>query len=142
MARFELGTSRDVVSDGGAFEFKQILKGVALAFVISVVLLLVCAVIMTYSPIPDGATRAVTIAVSGISILIAGFVVSRKTRRQGWLAGATCGLLYAAALYVFGSLIMLDFSITVSTMIVAAMGFVLGALGGIIGINTRPRKRR
>jgi len=142
MARFELGTSREAAAPEGAVEFKKILKGVALAFVISIVLLLICAVIMTYSPIPDGATRAVTLAVSGISILVAGFVVSRRTRRQGWLSGATCGLLYAAALYAFGSLIMLDFSITITTMIVTGMGFVLGALGGIIGINTKKRRRR
>ena len=138
MARFEISTN----ADNSGFEFKQILKGVALAFAISVVLLLICAVIMTYSPIPDGATRAVTIAVSGISILVAGIVVSRKTKKQGWLAGATCGLLYAAFLYLFGSLIMLDFSITLSTVIVGALGFLLGALGGIVGINTKPRKRR
>ena len=142
MARFELSGNRDIITDSGAFEFKQILKGVALAFVISIILLLICAVIMTYSPIPDGAIGAVTTTVSGISILIAGIVTARKSRKQGWLSGATCGLLYAALLYIFGSLIMLDFSVTISTVIVIALGFLIGALGGIIGINTRPRKRR
>jgi len=142
MARFELSSPRDMVSDSGAFEFKQILKGVALAFVISIVLILISAVIMTYSPIPDEMTRAVTIAVSGISVLFAGLVTARKSRRQGWLSGATCGLLYALFLYIFGSLIMLDFSITLYTLIVGVMGFFLGALGGIVGINTKKRKRR
>jgi len=142
MARIELSSARDVITDSGAFAFKQTLKGVALAFVISVVLLLICAVIMTYSPIPDGAIRGVTIAVSGISILFASIVVAKKSKRQGWLSGASCGLLYAVLLYIFGSLIMLDFSITLSTVMVFVLGFVLGALGGIIGINTRKKKRR
>ena len=136
-----MSSNRDVVADSGAFAFKQTLKGAALAFVISVILLLICAVIMTYSPIPDGASRGVTIAVSAISILIASVVVARRSRRQGWLSGASCGLLYAVLLYLFGSLIMLDFSITLSTAIIFGLGFLLGAAGGIIGINTKKRKR-
>ena len=141
MARFE-NNVRDVVSESSAVALKQSLKGAALAFAISIVLLLICAVIMTYSPIPDGATRAVTLAVSGISILIASFRTARRSKRQGWLSGATCGLLYAALLYLFGSLILLDFSITTSTLIVVLLGFLVGAFGGIVGINTRSRRKR
>ena len=136
MAKFEI-----VATEAGAFEFKQVLKGVALAFVTSIVLLLICAVIMTYSPIPDGASRAVTIVVSGISILFASIVTARKSKRQGWLTGASCGLLYAVLLYLFGSLILLDFSMTLSTGIVFLLGLLLGAGGGIVGINTKKRKR-
>jgi len=142
MARIEFSGNRDVITDGGAFAFKQTLKGAALAFVISIVLLLVCAVIMTYSPIPDGAIRGVTIAVSGISILIASISAARKSKRQGWLSGASAGLLYAVLLYLFGSLIMLDFSITLSTVIVFALGFLLGAFGGIIGINMKSKRKK
>jgi len=142
MARFDITSNRDIITESGAVEFKQILKGVALAFVISLVLLIICAVIMTYSPIPDGATRAVTITVSGISILFAAIVTARKSKRQGWLSGATCGLMYALLLYIFGSLIMLDFSFTLSTLLVGVIGFVVGAFGGIVGINTKKKKRR
>jgi len=141
MARFELSSSRDAITESNSFAFKQTLKGAALAFVISVILLLICAVIMTYSPIPDGAIRGVTIAVSGISIFFASIIVARRSKRQGWLSGASCGLLYAVLLYLFGSMIMFDFSFTLSTVIVFGLGFLLGAFGGIIGINTKKKKR-
>ena len=140
MTGFEV--NRDISREDGNIDFMYTLKGTAFAFVISIVLLFLCAVLMTYSPIPDNAAKAVTVIVSAISIFISGFMVSKKSKRQGWLSGAIAGLTYTILMYLFGSLVMLDFSVKLSTVLIGVMAFIIGAVGGIVGINTSHKRRR
>lgn len=113
----------------------RIIKGSILSIIISVLLLLIYAIILTYTTISENTMTAVLITISGISILIGSSISSFKIKKQGMLNGALVGLIYMLALYLTSSMLLTGFSINTSSIIMMLIGTLTGIIGGIIGVN-------
>lgn len=115
----------------------RILKGTLFSIIISLVLLLIFALVLTYTNIPETTIMPVTLIITGISILIGSMISTRKIRKNGLLNGGTVGLLYIIFLYIVSSLCFVGFSITLNSFIMLAIGAITGIAGGIVGVNKK-----
>jgi len=115
--------------------FVRIIKGSGASFIISLVLLLIYAILLTYTNIPESTMTTVIITISGISILIGSTIGSLKIKKQGMLNGLLIGLIYALGMYLISSILLTGFMIDAKSIIMIIVCMITGMIGGIIGVN-------
>lgn len=77
-----------------------------------------------------------TYVVHGCSVGIGGFIAGKRAGSKGWYQGGLTGALYGILIMMIGFL-ALDSSFDLTMMIGLASVFLIGAIGGIMGVNTR-----
>ncbi len=113
----------------------RVIKGSGFAIVISLILLLIYAGLLTGTDIPETTMTPVVITITGVSILIGSSISSFKIKKQGMLNGALVGLIYMIIIYLFSSILLTGFTIGIKSIIMIAVGMAAGMIGGIIGVN-------
>lgn len=117
-------------------------KGVIISLIVTLILLTVSSLIITYTGVSENMVPVFAMASAVISILVGSIASSKTAKSKGYLIGALCGLVYILMLYIVASLISerIDFNGHTATLFV--VGAVVGAVGGVIGINTGGKKKR
>lgn len=113
----------------------RVIKGSGFAIIISLILLLIYASLLTTTNISETTMTPVVITISGISILIGSSISSFKIKKQGMLNGALVGLIYMLLIYLLSSILVTGFTIGMETIIMISVGILTGIIGGIIGVN-------
>ena len=94
-------------------EFKKnsirILKGSSFAIMMSIILLTIFALLLSYTQISENTITPVVITVVGISILLGSTIATRKIKKNGLLNGGLVGFIYIAILYIASSLCRVRF---------------------------------
>ena len=116
---------------------KTVLKGTMISMILTVVLLLIFATILTYTNVGENTIPAVIIVITAISLLTGSTIVSRKVRKNGLLNGAIIGMTYLMMIYLISSIIGGKFNVTFQSIIMICVGIIFGILGGIVGVNTK-----
>ena len=102
-------------------EFKKnlirIIKGSVLAILLSLILLLIFAMLLTYTNLSEQAMVPVIITIVGISIFIGSTISTIKIKKNGLLNGSLVGLIYILLLYLCSSICFAGFSININSII-------------------------
>ncbi len=112
-----------------------VVKGSVIAMILSVILLTIFALFLTYTSLPESTIMPVVLTITGISILVGGTISSRKMKKNGLLYGGSVGLIYIIILYLASSLCLAGFSLSMNSFMMLAVGIITGIIGGIIGVN-------
>lgn len=72
--------------------------------------------------------------IHGFASMCGGFVSARRSGRKGWSIGMTTGLLYALVV-LLTSFLANDVGWTARIPMLLALAAVLGAMGGMFGVN-------
>lgn len=124
-------------------EFKKnlvrIIKGSLFAIIISIILLLIFAILLCYTGLPESTMLPVILVITGISILIGSMISARKIKKNGILNGGMVGIIYIVVLYLISSLFLAGFNLTFNSFIMIIIGIIIGMVGGIIGVNTNKK---
>ena len=115
--------------------FINIFKGVGIAFIITIVLLLIFSAILTFTNINENVINPVIITATGISILVGSSIGNNKIKKNGLLNGALVGAIYILIIYIISSLLNWRFNLNLQSIIMIAVGMVFGMIGGIIAVN-------
>lgn len=115
----------------------KILKGSILAILISIILLVIFAIVLTYTNFNENMTPAVIIIITAISILIGSQITTSSIKKNGILNGIVVGLIYVLFLYLMSSTISKNFSLNNYAIIMIAVSVAIGGLGGVIGVNRK-----
>lgn len=114
----------------------RIIKGSSFAIIISLILLLIFALLLTYTELSETTMTPVVTTIVGISILVGSMASTRKIKKNGILNGSLVGLIYTVILYLASSgCLGIGFSLTMYSFVMLAVSVVTGMLGGIIGVN-------
>lgn len=70
---------------------KYIIKGIALAFISTLILIIIYSIILTYTPISESTIPTVIIIITAISILIGSSVGNSKIQKNGLINGGIIG---------------------------------------------------
>lgn len=133
MAKFAVTNTKDF-ADSGVNGFFSVGKSILSAFGASFLLLLVLALSVTYSDMPESFIAGAVLGITVVSNIFGGFVAAWGAENKGWLHGSIGGLIYMIILYILRfSLTGMYNPINVAGML--ATGFFAGAFGGILGIN-------
>lgn len=117
--------------------FINIVKGIIISFIITMLLLIILSAILTYTDTSESIISPSITAITTLSILIGSSLVNIKIKKNGILNGAIIGGTYIFLLYVISSTINQQFSLNMNSIIMILLGVMFGILGGIIGVNKK-----
>ena len=127
----------ETYQESGKGTIKNILIGIGISMLFTVVCLLIFSFILTYTNISENTIVPVILVVTAISILIGSSIGNIKIKKNGILNGALVGGGYILILYLISSLLNVRFSLNLQSAIMIAVGIVFGIIGGIIGVNKK-----
>ncbi len=113
----------------------KIIKGSIIALLISLILILIVATILTFTDASESIIPTSIIIISAISILVGSILSSMNIKKNGLLNGLCVGMIYMVVIYLLSSIAVTGFSINVKTIIMFATSILAGIVGGIIGVN-------
>ena len=119
---------------------KQISKGVGIAFLVTIILLFIFSLILTYTNIEENVINPVIIVITAISIFVGSSIGTMKIKKQGLLNGGLIGGIYILLIYFVSSLLNWHFGLELQSIIMIVAGVVFGIIGGIIGVNKNTNK--
>ncbi len=111
------------------------LKGILLALVFSLVMLLVIALVLYLTALPEKVASYLVYGVSIAAILWGSAYATRRIGTRGWLNGGIIGVIYVLLMIGGGLIIVDDMAIGWSLAVKIFLGFVFGAIGGMWGVN-------
>lgn len=117
--------------------FFNIIKGVIISIVFTLIFLFVFSIILTYTSISEAFITPVIIVITAISIFIGSSIGNIKMKKNGLLNGALIGGVYLLSIYLLSGAINQNFSLSTSSLIIIIAGMICGMFGGIIGVNKR-----
>ncbi|WP_438444288.1 TIGR04086 family membrane protein [Gorillibacterium sp. sgz5001074] len=112
------------------------LAGLAYGFITMAVAALAASLILISGDQGEEVLPAYAYAIHGLSVLIGSFVTGRRSGSKGWYYGGLLGLVYSIIVLIVGFL-SFDRGADWTLLFFAAGAFLAGALGGIMGVNTR-----
>lgn len=115
----------------------NILKGVGISLIATVIMLIIFSVILTYTNIQESAINPVIMIITAISILIGSSLGNIKIKKNGLINGGLIGGIYIITIYLISSILNWKFSINIQSIIMIITAVVFGILGGIIGVNRK-----
>ncbi|MBO5955449.1 MAG: TIGR04086 family membrane protein [Clostridia bacterium] len=143
MSRFSSSrTAIEIPETGFAPGFLFMIKTVLISYCISVVLLFSVAILATFQAFSDQAIAVSANLVTAMGVLLCGFMSGRHFRCKGLIFGALCGIIYSGILCIIGALASKTPTFGASAVTALTIGLICGAVGGIVGINTKRKRRR
>lgn len=113
----------------------RIFKGSITAIIVTLVLLLIFAILLTYTSLQENVINPVIIVISGISILVGSSISTLKIKKNGMLNGSLVGLIYITTIYIISSITGTGFGLNIYSIIMITSSIIAGMIGGIIGVN-------
>ena len=117
--------------------FLNILRGVIISIIFTIILLFIFSILLTYTNISESFITPVIIVTTAISIFIGSSIVCLKANKKGLLNGAMIGGIYLMSLYFISGIISKNFNLNVQSLIIIIAGMLCGMIGGIIGVNKK-----
>ena len=116
---------------------KALGKGLLISFIMTILILLIFSIILTFTNISEKTIVPVIIISTAISRLIGSSISNIRIKKNGILNGALIGGGYILILYLLSSILNARFNLNIQSIIMISVGVVFGILGGIIGVNKR-----
>ena len=119
-----------------------LLKGVMLAYIITIPFFMLFSLILSYTNFPENYISPAVMLTTLISIVISSIIVSKSINSRGWLVGGVMGFIYMLILYIFSGVVFKNFSISKYLMTMTLVCMAAGSVGGIMGVNIKSIKRK
>lgn len=127
----------EINQSAGNNNMKNIARGIGISLIVTCIMLLIFAILLTYTNINENIIDTVIIIITAISILIGSSIGNLRIKKNGLLNGAMIGGFYILIIYLISSILNWRFSLNMQSIIMIVIGMVFGILGGIIGVNKR-----
>jgi len=116
---------------------KAVTYGLMVSYMVTLVFFLLFALLLTYTSFSDRYIPIFTLAITYVGVFLAGFFSAKSIGTKGWLHGSVAGFLYIFVMFLLSYVFIPGFSISTVYFVKAIIGLLLGAVGGILGINFR-----
>ncbi len=115
----------------------NILKSIALAFILTLLLLFIVTVLLTFTPMKEDTIPLLSTIIMIVSIAVGSIYMAIKAEEKGWLNGGIVGVLYFLILLLLNYLFIKPFIFDVYTIGKLFISLVAGVVGGMIGVNIK-----
>lgn len=96
---------------------------------------LITALFLRFSSLETSSLPVITFGINAVSLLAAGFIAGKRSRKKGWYYGRLQGILYTVFIWLLAFLAF-DAGMRVDPLVFGIFAFGTAALGGIFGVNT------
>lgn len=114
-----------------------ILKGVIISFGLTLMLIFIYSVVLTYTNISEDTIFPVALFITALSIFIGSSVSTIKIKKNGIINGGVIGFIYILLLYLLSSIINMTFGLNIYSLAIIGASVLGGMLGGIVGVNIK-----
>jgi len=118
-----------------SISFAKVLKGVFLAYLLTIVLFIILALIMYFTRVSESIIPKAVVVISALSILLSGINTTKDLESMGWLHGGLVGLLYMGVLIIISFLAAPSFAFTLNVAIDLFISFLVGTVAGMTGVS-------
>lgn len=112
-----------------------LLKGLILAYIITAILILISAILITYTNLSESKLPLLNTIVMIISITSGSIYVAAMVKEKGWINGGIVGLAYYLILLLINLIFLKPLVFDIFSLSKLIISIVMGMIGGIIGIN-------
>ena len=116
-------------------KIKYLARALVLAFIVTIIFILISSVILTFTNIREGKGAILNTITFLISISVGSIYFSTKSKEKGWINGGIFGFIYSLILIIINIIFLKSNIIDVLSFQKIILGIVIGIIGGIIGIN-------
>ncbi|MEX2461466.1 MAG: TIGR04086 family membrane protein [Paenibacillaceae bacterium] len=109
-------------------------SGIVYAFITMAIFSLLYSFVLTFTNQNEDSLTFFVYLIHAIAISIGSYVCGKRTNHRGWYHGGMLGLIYAAIIILIGFL-SFDHGLTFHTLLAMIAAYLIGALGGILGVN-------
>ena len=113
-----------------------VLRGLMVSLVCMAAATVVASLLIKFTGMKEGSVTTSVYIIHSVSLFIGGWATGLRSGRKGWYYGGMMGILYSVVVILVGFL-SYDAAFTTYTLILLALSFAAGALGGMIGVNMR-----
>ncbi len=117
-------------------------KNLLICLLLTVVILFLMSVVAVFASLQAAAVSLMVSVITYLCVGICGFRCARRSGSNGLLMGAVSGLSYAVVLYLVGAIVFGELSFNTSILLTMLICVLCGGVGGVIGVNTKSKKRR
>lgn len=128
-----------VAEEKSGIRLKTVILAVGFSYLLSLGLLFVLALIVTYTPFNEDFSKTAVSVINALCAFVCGMISAKKAQSRGYLHGGVSAVIYRALLTVIGELIYTGADFGLRFALSLAVAFVFGAIGGIVGINIGKR---
>jgi putative membrane protein (TIGR04086 family) len=96
---------------------------------------LILSLLLSFTKQNEDSLPFITYLVHAASVFIGSYVCGKRTGNKGWYHGGLLGLLYGIIILTVGFLAWDHGFFAVHSLVWIVSAFLIGALGGIIGVN-------
>jgi len=107
---------------------KEIIKGSLISIGVTIILLLIYSIVLTYTNVMESTMNPIIIIITGISILLGSSIMTRKIKKMGIVNGGIIGLIYIVTIYILSSISETGFMLNTYSVIMILVSIVLGML--------------
>lgn len=116
-------------------KFIFIAEGVLRGIILTTILFLVLASIMTFTEVNNSFTSVFYLLTTLVSIMYGAIYSAKKIQKRGWLVGLIIAIMYMIVLYVVSIMSHNSTGLDSSRIIRILLALVVGTLSGMLGIN-------
>lgn len=125
------------MEESGTKNLLNIIKGVIISIICTIIFLLILSILLTYTNISETIRNPVIIIITATSIFIGSSIGNIRMKKNGLINGSLIGGIYLLSIYLMSGIINQNFSLSVQSLIIIVSGMICGMFGGIIGVNKR-----
>ena len=125
------------MEEGILKNFINIIKGVIISIVFTLIVLFIFSILLTYTAISESFITPTIIVTTAISIFIGSSIGNIKMKKNGLFNGTLIGGIYLLSIYLLSGIINQNFSLSTQSIIIIISGMICGMFGGIIGVNKK-----
>ena len=110
-------------------------KGVSLGYLFMLLEIFIYSIVLAYTSVPESSIGTCVFVFSLLSVFISSSLVCIKIKENGMKNGGILGFFYIMLVYLFGSILTGNFTLTSQTITTIIFNILLGMIGGIVGVN-------
>lgn len=115
------------------------LKAVTFGLLATTVVLLLFSFVMCKKDVPFVLLNPFSAGLLMLGSFLSGYLAARRIRERGMIIGALCGLIIFSLLLLAS--VMNRFDVGLAAFIKLAISVVSGAIGGILGVNAKLKRK-
>lgn len=119
----------------GNGNIRKIFIGTGIAFIITLISLLIISIILTFTNVSENIITVSVIVISAFSIFIGSIISATKLNKNGILNGSFVGAIYMITIYLLSSIFVSGFNMNIQAILMIVISIFAGMIGGIIGVN-------
>lgn len=112
-------------------------KSLVLSYIITLAMVLIMAIIFTYTPLKEKTIPLFNTIIMIISITLGAIYLTLKIGEKGWLNGGIVGIGYYIILILLNIVFLKNHKIDIYTTSKLLISLITGIIGGMIGINLK-----